>query len=1137
MGKLNAEQRAAVEHDSGPLMVLAGPGTGKTRVIAHRIAHLMTGRGSGGGGGVSPETIVAVTYTVKAAAQLRERLAALVGGDADLVHAHTFHGLGLRIVRRFGDEIDVSASGFGQVGGKGGIIDSAQQRRALREIVLEHGLFARARALGLDVVADRLIQLAETLSNNAISPADAAKFAVGAAAHLERAEDARGQKLDAEQLAAERERVAELGESARALELFERVCRERGWMSFGDLLTLPIRILRTSKHAAAILRDEWRHMVVDELQDVNVAQLQLLRLLMPPTSESPTGRAPDLCVVGDDDQSIYAFRGADDLAFEKFARLWPEATKLKLTGNYRSTPPIVAATNVTIEKAKRRFAPDKVIVSVGTPSGPPAPVECIQLEDDKDDGEVIAAWLRADRAARPETPWSDFAVVVKSHADGERIRLALEIEGVPTVAAREGSPGADEGVRTVLAWVRLLAEPHASHLVGQILRRPPFTMDSGTMQRVLSAYRVRLSRFQNGDPGAPDPGGFADWLASSAPEDPIAPAFVAAHAVLRADAAKLSASALIESIIKHTDAAHADLLSGRERAARVSNLVTLVRFARERQERLDPPGDVRAFQAYWDDLSDAEQEFKSMGGDDRVDGIGEREGEEQPDKVRLITAHKSKGLEFKTVFVPRVSPTHGYGSVKDHGEATLPVGLIPAGDDRTPKEREKAEQRRLFYVACTRAEERLVVLAKKNKKPSKSEHYFEEIIFSTSLEKLRTVREGAEVLRAAGALGMRRDAGWDGGALGGAPLGADDAERRREVFEGARREVRTAAAGALDEAGVAERATDTVERAAAALAECGRRIGALADAQRTGAVPAWALGTPAGNLVQGVLDRVGGGSAPDGTGGLTWPGLVPPLDLTYTKIDEYIRCPRCFYLKNYLGLSPPPGTEQFVGQAVHQAMEKFYRGVQEAESEGRERPGRAALIAFGREAFMRNWPRQREIDRKQLDQVSAQLGLAFDRLYDATANTVEVEKKVKFDYGPHGFTAKIDRVDQFTGADGRLAFRIVDYKTGRATKPLSEPKKNTLQLGVYALAIAHLYGLGDPREQPPPGVAEYWLLSTGQRGVIDLKDIDYAAIHEEIDGVVAGMIAGRWERSPKCKGDCGIFGGGASGAVAEDSDS
>ncbi len=1131
MGKLNPEQRRAVEHDSGPLMVLAGPGTGKTRVITQRIAHLMTGRG------VRPETIVAVTYTVKAAGQLRERLAGLVGGDADLVHAHTFHGLGLRILRRFADEIDVSVGGFGQAGsGRGGIIDSAQQRRALREIVVEHGLFARARAMGLDAVADRLIKLGETLSNNAIAPADAAAFAVQAAAHLEKGEDGRGMKLDSEAIAGERERVAELAESARALGEFEKVCRERAWMSFGDLLTLPIRILRESKHAAAILRDEWRHMVVDELQDVNVAQLELLRLLMPPTGESPTGRVPDLCGVGDDDQSIYMFRGADDLAFDKFAKIWPEATTLKLTENFRSTPPIVAATNVTIGEAKRRFAPDKVIVSAGTQVGTPAPVECIQLEGEKDDGEVIAAWVRADRAAHPETPWHSYAVVSKSHADGERIRLALEIEGIPAIAAREGSPGDDEGVKTVLAWVRLLAEPHASHVVGQILRRPPFSMEPLVLQRLLSGYRVRVSRFQAGDPGMPDPGGFVDWLGTSAPEDPIATAFVEAHGVLRADAVKLPASALIESIIKHADAAHADLLSGRERAARVSNLVTLVRFARERQGRLDAPGDVRAFCQYWDDLSDKEQGLEVMGADDRVDGIGEQEGEEKPDKVRLITAHSSKGLEFKTVFVPRASPMSGYGKVHDHDDVSLPAGLLDGGDDRTPKVRAKAEQRRLFYVACTRAEERLIVLAKKNKKPSKAEHYFEEILYATTLENSRSVRQGADVLRAAAALGMRRDAGWDGGMLGAAPIGKDDEGRRREMFEEARRQVRTAAAGALDEAGHPDRVSDAVEKAAVTLAECGRRTGALADAQRTGKVPAWAAGTPAGELVRSVLERVGSGQTTGGSGGPAWPGLLPPLDLTYTKIDAYIKCPRCYYLQYHLDLRPPAGAKQIVGQVVHQALEKFYRGVQAADAEGGARPGRAALVAMGRETFMRNCPRQSEVDRKQLDQVIAQLGLAFDQLYDASANTLEVEKTVKFDYGPHGFEAKLDRIDQYTGADGGPAFRIVDYKTGWAVSRLTKPKADDLQLGVYALALSELYGLGDPREQSLHGVAEYWVLSTGQRGVIDLKKIDFDAVHKAIDDVVEGMIAGRWERAAKCKGDCGMFGGGGSAAGEEDSD-
>ena len=277
---------------------------------------------------------------------------------------------------------------------------------------------------------------------------------------------------------------------------------------------------------------------------------------------------------------------------------------------------------------------------------------------------------------------------------------------------------------------------------------------------------------------------------------------------------------------------------------------------------------------------------------------------------------------------------------------------------------------------------------------------------------------------------------------------------------------------------------------------------------------------------------------PSFNSGPVWPGLKGPLKLSYTAIDQYQRCPRCFYLRQVLDLNAPPGPKQILGQAVHGALESFYKQVQLAESEGHESPGRARLIELGRAAFFRNWPRQSEIDRAQLDQVLAQLGVAFDRLIaPATGgNVVEVEKRAEFPYGAHTFDGKIDRIDQYTGADGVQAFRIVDYKTGNVRNALTEPEPDDLQLGIYALALAHMYELGDPREQPLAGVAEYWVLRTGERGEIPLSAIDFGAIHATIDGAIAGMLAGKWERGKGCKKDCDMLGSLSMGVHTNEPD-
>ena len=368
---LNASQLEAVRWKGGPLIVLAGPGTGKTRVIAHRVRWLVEQ-------GATPESIVAVTYTVKAAHQLRERLTESLGPErADRVNVHTFHGLGMRLLRRFGDVLGLPASPD--------LIDSAQSKRMLRELVNEHRLFPEAIASGRDAAIERAATVMGVLEDHAVDPAEALSRAETWALRAREIKDEAGQ--------AELARAEEFRGQAKLYDLYDKARRRRGWLSYGDLITLPIRLLAKDGRAAMICRGEFKHFIVDEFQDSNPAQLALLRQLAP-------SKSADVCVVGDDDQSIYAFRGADDRAFEHFRRAWPSAGEVRLSENYRSAPGIVAATNRIISLAPHRFAPDKTITAAGS-HATPGLVECVPLPDDFADGTAIAAAILSDRAANP----------------------------------------------------------------------------------------------------------------------------------------------------------------------------------------------------------------------------------------------------------------------------------------------------------------------------------------------------------------------------------------------------------------------------------------------------------------------------------------------------------------------------------------------------------------------------------------------------------------------------------------------------------------------------------------------------------------------------------------------------------------
>lgn len=1105
---LNERQLAAVRHSAGPVAVLAGPGTGKTRVIIHRVERLINE-------GIPAESIVALTFTVKAAAQLRERLAELVGpGAADRVHAYTFHGFGWRLIRRFRDMLGLPSELR--------IVDGPRVRRLMREMIVAHNLYPMLEAAGRgSAVADATATI-HMLSNNGLFPADAASFAASWAARL----DGPDHGLDAEALAAARVRCARFAQDAALYGHFSRECAKRGWVTFDDLILLPIRLLREKEAAAALCRDDYRHFVVDEFQDVNAAQIELLRLLAPP------GRGScDLCVVGDDDQSIYEFRGADDRAFAKFERIWglTPGDRITLTENYRSQRPIIEVANSIMQRAEVRFAPEKVVeLPVAARDRAPSPgsaVECITLDDDGAAGETIAAMILQDRAARGVS-WDEYAVVIRLNIDVERIATALALEGIPIRRVRGGSAMDDAGVRDVLAWMNILALPPGDAAeplqTRWLLTRPPLSAPAARLAELTRRYvEERASRNLRGEGRPP---GFLDWLVMHHAEDagagPAIRRMAALRDELRTDTARLSADAALFEIIRKSDVAHAELLPGRARAARISNLTALLRFARESLDALDPPADLAAFLSFFGELNDDE---RALHGDpvERLDSTEAEPEDERKPAVTLLTAHTAKGLEFDTVFVPRVRPGGFPQAARDDEEP--PEGLIDrAGDTRPLKARRAAEERRLFYVAATRAERRLVLLAKKKATKTKTVDYFSELTLDPPGRGIVVPRTGAEVLLAAAEAGVRTASGSESLLVPGSA----------DALNHARAGARLLAAQALDTVEDRAATVQGIERATAVLREAAQRIAIAAAVRQTKKAPGWVKGTG----LEEFAARLEAGAAleDEGLAALIRP-LTGPRELSYSWIEEYERCPRCFYFRRILKVPEPAGGPQSVGQVAHDALAEFYRRRMAAEADGRPGPTLADLLAFARERFLASPAAHDASGPEQLRQVNAQLTLAHGSLCSDSDEVHSVEEAIKFPFPVedgkggtvhHRVVARIDRLDRLPGP--AAGHRIVDYKTGEAWGKLREPKGDDLQLGLYAMAVRWLQdgGVRDDADaaaallHPAVGTAEYWILSTGERGIIDLADINYQKIRDRVAEAVQGMMRGEFEAAEVGKGGC-----------------
>jgi len=1091
---LSNAQRAAVDHNAGPLIVLAGPGTGKTRVIIQRIAHQIES------GIAKPEEIVAVTFTVKATQQLRERLAALLSGPlADRVNIHTFHGLGNRILRRFPDLVGIP--------GDISLVDEAQQRRALRELILQHALFPDAAGLGVDALLESATATLAMFSNVA---ADAAALKQAAERWERRIASA---QCDVDERAAQTALLQDFRSMARLAELYDELRQRRGWLTIDDLIVRAIRLLDAHPRVAAILRSEWRHFVVDEFQDVNPAQIELLARLAPPAASR------DIVVVGDDDQAIYAFRGASELAFEVFRKRWDPVSVIKLTENHRSKARIITTANQIITAAVRRFDATKVIQPPEGARPDAGIVQTVGLANDLTDAELIPAMILTDRAQRAQSTWSDYAVIARAHGDLDRIAAGLEMRGIP-FARRQRAWWQEESVQDALSWMTLLAEAEPAERLApaqRLLRRPPASVDSATVLAWRQTYSAEVARAEI-DADAPlAEREFLEWLVARHAENPAVAALHARLRELQKFAAEHNAQETIAQIISLAGLAHSELLDPRERAARVRCLVRLLRVAHARQSRLDPPGDLHAFWSYGKDFS-AKTGPLGEALDENVDpeasdDDADREG------VQLLTAHASKGLEFDTVFVPRVGGPHGYNKSADRDGPVLPPELLAFDDDtRSDQDRKCDENRRLFYVACTRAERRLVVLSKKNKSRSKGTNFFEELVYDAPPDLVSTLDEDAVRTEASRVAAGAGDLSASDGALR-AHLAIALESRTRTVDE-LRREARVLASSALDNAQQPALSPAELESVAARLRASAGLLAIAEAASRGQAPPAWSSVPTAASLWREAIDRLASAQPRIAAPGFSFKPPKPPLHLSYTRIQDYLNCPRCWYLKHVLELSTPGSTAQSVGLVVHRALERFYMLRRESESEGLPPPNLQDLLRSARDMYLRGLGPQDAPDPHVLRQVEAQLQHVHTSLHRDSDDILELERSVRFEFThdgvAHKFDAKIDRIDRLP--DGGI--RIIDYKTGRPAKSKTEPKPDDLQLGIYALAAAHLFETGD---SPPPGVAEYWVLASGERGVLRLSDLRLDKVRKKVGEAIDGILSGDFEQGKDCQGECNLL--------------
>src|SRR5437899_1188538 len=602
---LNPEQRAAVTHPAGPLLILAGAGSGKTRVLTHRIAYLIRDLG------VAPRAILAVTFTNKAAKEMRGRRQKLVGDAAlaDLT-AGTFPAFCARLLRRDGPAV-VLARGFA-------IYDEADQRALLRQAMGDAGVSERLFSPG---AVGSVISGAK---NELRGPADLAN-------------EARGQ-LD---------RVA-----ATVWRRYEELLKENNAGDFDDLLVLPCRLFETSDQALEKWQDRYRHILVDEYQDTNRAQYVLLRYL--------AGAHQNLCVVGDDDQSVFSWRGADVRNILDFERDYPNATVVKLEQNYRSTQRILDSAHSVVRhnvaRKEKRLWTDRT-------GG--ADVVLLQAYDEEHEAQVVAREIERLQREGEAHGTRDVAVLYRTNAQSRPIEDTFRAFGLAYQIVGGVSFYQRREVKDTLAYLRLIRNPQDAFALARVLNTPPRGLGDKTRAALLAAAREH--EISVGEALEK-----ADLITTiqRRPQDALI-AFGKVMRRLRTAGEQLALPRLIDELVTLTG--YETYLKdgteeGEERWANVTELRTLAEdyIALPQEEQLPSFLEEIAL------VSDVD------------------EYQEAKPAATLITMHAVKGLEFPVVFMTGME------------EGVFPhIRAIDSG-----KESELEEERRLCYVGITRAKDR-----------------------------------------------------------------------------------------------------------------------------------------------------------------------------------------------------------------------------------------------------------------------------------------------------------------------------------------------------------------------------------------------------------------------------------------------
>lgn len=602
---LNPMQQEAVFHTEGPLLILAGAGSGKTRVLTHRVAYLIEQKE------VNPWNIMAITFTNKAAGEMRERVNRLVGFGAESVWVSTFHSSCVKILRRFIENLGYSTNFT--------IYDSDDQKTLMKQVLKKMDLDPKQ-------YRDRaVISAISSAKNELISPEEFMLNAQG---------DWRERKV------------------AEVYQEYQEQLKKNNALDFDDLIFKTVDLLRTSQDVREYYQERFRYIMVDEYQDTNTAQFQLVSLL--------AGKYKNLCVVGDDDQSIYKFRGANISNILGFESEFPGAKVIKLEQNYRSTSRILNAANAVIHNNQGRK--DKTL---WTANGEGEPVAFKQYEQAYEEADGIIRDILASGR-----DYQDCAVLYRTNAQSRLLEEKCIANNVPYRLVGGVNFYQRKEIKDILCYLKTIANGQDDIAVQRIINVPKRGIGATSIGRITAWSSEQGYSFYEACRRAqavPGLGKAAGKIAG----------FVAQIEDFRERLLEdgYSLKELIEGILDETGyRAELEAEGEIESQTRLENIDELINKAVSYWEEHEQP-----------DLNEFLEEVALVADVDRMD--------DSQNRVTLMTLHSAKGLEFPMVYLSGME------------DGLFPSSMSIMSDDRTDIE----EERRLCYVGITRAMERLVI--------------------------------------------------------------------------------------------------------------------------------------------------------------------------------------------------------------------------------------------------------------------------------------------------------------------------------------------------------------------------------------------------------------------------------------------